>query len=180
MKTITSAELKAILNSHAQWLNDDSGKKADLSNADLSYANLSCANLSCANLSNANLSYANLRGANLSYADLSGAKLPNHQIVPEIGAFIGFKKLRNGVVATLQIIEDAKRLNSIGSRKCRCDKAVVLALSQGVEGRSQHIHDFIYRVGETVVPREPFNNDIRKECASGIHFFITREEAEKY
>jgi uncharacterized protein YjbI with pentapeptide repeats len=68
-------ELDLILEQHRLWLNNDGGKRANLSGANLSYANLSYANLSGANLSDANLSGANLSGANLSYAILSGADL---------------------------------------------------------------------------------------------------------
>ena len=48
------------------------------------------------------------------------------------------------------------------------------------EGRSKHDYTFVYRVGETVEPREPFDPNRWNECASGIHFFITREEAEAH
>ena len=40
--------------------------------------------------------------------------------------------------------------------------------------------DFEYIVGETVEPREPFNENRYEECASGIHFFIDRQEAVDY
>lgn len=47
------------------------------------------------------------------------------------------------------------------------------------EARSLHDMNFVYKVGATVEPTEPFSfmND---ECAAGIHFFLTREEAEDY
>ena len=94
MKTISTEELKTILENHKYWLNDD-GKgredmradlsyadlsNADLDSADLSYADLSNVDLRGASLNDADLSYANLRGANLidanlSYANLRGADL---------------------------------------------------------------------------------------------------------
>ena len=37
----------------------------------------------------------------------------------------------------------------------------------------------IYRVGEIVRP-DSYDPDIRVECSHGIHFFITRKEAEDY
>ena len=39
---------------------------------------------------------------------------------------------------------------------------------------------FTYKIGATVHPREPFNEDRWNECAAGIHFFITKQEAEDY
>jgi hypothetical protein len=46
-------------------------------------------------------------------------------------------------------------------------------------GRSLHNFDTVYRVGETVRPHQ-FDPDRWHECAGGIHFFITREEAADY
>lgn len=48
------------------------------------------------------------------------------------------------------------------------------------EAVSQYEDDFIYRVGETVRPTSPFSENRWEECAPGIHFFVTREEAERY
>jgi hypothetical protein len=42
------------------------------------------------------------------------------------------------------------------------------------------VADFTYKTGETVRPEKPFSDDWTDECASGIHFFITREEAVDY
>ena len=148
---------------------------ADLSGADLSRANLSRADLSGADLSRANLSRANLSGADLSGADLSGAELPKFQICPEEGSFIAFKKLHKSVVCKLMIPADAERTSSLVGRKCRASKVIVL---EG-EGSSLHDKSVVYRVGATVVP-DSYDPDIRVECANGIHFFITRKEAEEY
>ncbi len=73
---ITVEELKAKLELHKKWINDEEGgEKANLSGANLSEANLSGANLSEADLSGANLSEADLSGANLSGANLREANL---------------------------------------------------------------------------------------------------------
>lgn len=52
---------------------------------------------------------------------------------------------------------------------------------------SDEVADLVMRVigeiepvGETVTPTEPFDDDRLKDCASGIHFFITRQEAVNY
>jgi len=191
---MTKDELKQVLNLHAAWLKSTTnGQKADLGYADLGYANLSgadlrgadlgYANLSDANLRGANLSGVNLRGADLGYANLGDAILPTYSIVPEEGDFIAFKKLRNGAIAKLRIPEDAKRVSSLVGRKCRASHAVVLSITDRngntvPSGESSHDRSFVYRIGETV--NAPLNDDIRIECASGIHFFMTRKEAENY
>ena len=104
---------------------------------------------------------------------------------PEEGSFIGFKKVLNNLIVKLLILEDAKRCSAT-SRKCRCDKARVLSITNidGTESNvtsvgSNHDISFIYRVGEIVsVPN--FEEDRFIECSPGIHFFITRQEAVDY
>lgn len=151
-----------------------------LSGANLSGASLSWANLSGVSLSGANLSGADLFRANLFRANLSGADLPHYQIVPEVGAFEGWKKLAGGVIARVQIPADARRVSSLVGRKCRAERVVVVELIGASVGTSQHDPSVVYRVGETVAPNNGFNDDPRVECAPGIHFFITRREAEEY
>ena len=188
MKKITYDELQVFLRKHKLWLIDDpAGERANLSGADLSGANLWGANLWGANLSGADLSGANLSGANLSGADLSGANLSGAYCplaCPEEGEFIGFKKA-NGYIVKLRIPEDAKRSSATG-RKCRCSKAVVLSITNkdGTDSglseiKSGYDSNFIYRVGETVSV-DDFNDNRWVECAPGVHFFITRQEAVDY
>jgi hypothetical protein len=88
---------------------------------------------------------------------------------------IGYKKLAGGVICKIKIPAAAKRSNATG-RKCRAEYAIVL---EG-EGFSKHDRDFKYVVGETVRPTTPFNENRWEECASGIHFFLTRSEAEDF
>jgi len=160
---------------------------ADLSGADLSGADLSGADLSGADLSGADLRSADLRSANLRSAYLSEVKCLHFQI-PQEGDLHGWKKLSSGIICKLLIPAAAKRTATPISRKCRAAKAKVLALfsSDGTElpkgaiAFSSHDSTFEYRVGRVVKPVDAFNDDIREECTSGIHFFITREEAEAY
>lgn len=120
-------------------------------------------------------------------------------VCPESGAFVAWKKceelrpaLLPGIFDSRQVIvkllipQNARRVSSVG-RKCRADRAVVLEIQEldgnplyGVEVRSFRDVNFKYRVGETVTPTEPFDDDRLKDCASGIHFFITRQEAVNY
>ena len=161
---------------------------ADLSDANLSGANLSGANLSCADLRRANLRRANLRRANLSGANLSDANLSDADaneatamywpVCPPEGAVIGWKKCQNGVIVKLLIPAAAKR-SSATTRKCRAEFAQVLEVIGAEEGTSSCDAAIKYRTGETVTP-DSFDENRWAECSSGIHFFITREEAEAW
>ena len=146
---------------------------ADLRSADLYGANLSSANLHDADLHGANLHSADLRNADLRQTNLEGTKLPPLSILPE-GDIIGYKKLCDGTICKLLIPSNARRSNST-RRKCRAEFATVL---EG-EGYSQYNPWFKYKKGETV-KCDKWDEDWRNECSGGIHFFITRAEAEEY
>ena len=153
---------------------------ADLSGAKLGGANLSGADLSDANLGGANLGGANLGGANLSGANLRGATgaelaMARTRIVGE-GQLIGWKKCTNGVIVKLSIPADAQRSHA-WSRKCRAEFADVLEVIGAEVGISQHDGETQYTVGQRVTP-DAWCDDWTQECASGIHFYITRIEAE--
>jgi hypothetical protein len=153
---------------------------ADLFGADLYGADLCCANLRNANLHSADLRSANLRGANLFGANLENVILSAFQIVPEEGAFIGWKKVSRCIIK-LEIPADAGRTSSLVGRKCRASHARVLAIEGGVnpEQVDSARGGLVYKVGE-VTTADSFDPDIRVECTNGIHFFLTREEAEDY
>ena len=183
-------------------------RDADLRGADLRDANLRDANLSDADLSHASLRYASLHGADLYGADLRDANLrdanlrdANHvklsiakiSILPNEGDIIGWKKAWTDnempptpVIVKLLIPADAQRSNATG-RKCRASTARVLDL-QDKQGNSLppdttaysgYDTDFTYKKGETIHV-EDFDTNRWKECAPGIHFFITRIEAVEY
>ena len=155
--------------------------RANLSDADLSRANLSDAYLSRAYLSRANLSDAYLSRANLSGAYLSGAK--NFEKarglayqIPQEGELIVWKAVTGGVCKLL-IPADAKRTATPIGRKCRAEFVKVLEAPQ--DGRGIHDPRLVYRAGEIIRP-DKYDPDPRVECTHGIHFFLTREEAEAY
>ena len=184
-------ELNSILELHRKWLyNEEGGKRADLS-----FKNLYGADLRDANLRGADLYGADLRGANLRGADLRGAEnaelIQAQTVICPEGAIIGWKKaiLSSGerAIVKLLIPGDAKRSNASG-RKCRCSYARVLDV-QHLDGTpidhsecvfSDHDRNFFYEVGKTVYPTLPFDENRWDECAPGIHFYITREEAVDY
>lgn len=184
-------------------------RQADLRCASLFGTKLFYASLYCADLRGANLSYADLRDANLRYADLRGADLSGANLChadlvgaklddveyshitgffalqcPEEGSFIGYKKACNHIIK-LEILPDAKR-SSATTRKCRCSSAKVLSITT-LDGQddgtrvisSNYDKDFIYRVGE-IVRVDNFDDNRWRECSTGIHFFMTRDEAVRY
>ena len=171
-------------------------READLRGADLYGANLREADLRGAELYGANLREADLYGADLRGADLYGANLYGAYLTgaenlnlpiacPEEGSFIGFKKCRNELIVKLEIPADALRCSATG-KKCRCSKAKVLSITNadGSDANidavaSKYDKNFIYKVGETVKVHN-FNADRWNECSTGIHFFITRQEAVNY
>ena len=156
---------------------------ANLSGAILSGATLSWATLSWANLSGATLSWANLSGAILSGANLSGAILSElskakMSILPEEGDIVGWKKCKNDVIVKLLIKDGVRRSNATG-RKCRAERATVLEVFGAGVAISSHDGLTEYVVGKEVVC-DKWGEDRFVECAGGIHFFITRIEAENY
>ena len=191
-------KLQKILDQHKQWLAGNGGETADLRDASLLQADLDSANLTSADLHGADLRYANLRGANLSGADLRNANLSGADLsgailtdieydeytsffalqCPEEGAFIGWKKCKGDVLVKLLIPEDAKR-SSATTRKCRASKAIVLDVIGDEKGISSKCPTLVYEAGKEVVP-DSFDEDRWNECSHGLHFFLTRKEAERY
>lgn len=126
------------------------------------------------------------------------------QLCPSEGSFIGWKKclVRSKnidadeqyssyeVILKLQIEEDAKRSNAFG-RKCRCSKARVIGVYNLLTGQPKQIdyerfvicscfdNNFIYKPNE-IVEVPDFDENRWIECASGIHFFMTKNEAIEY
>ena len=174
-------------------LSDANLSGTDLSGANLSGANLSGANMAYADMTGANMAYADMTGAYLSHANLSGAYLSGAylsgasnadllfaqlSIVPEHGSFFAWKKCQDKVLVRLFIPSKAKRSNATG-RKCRAERAKVLEVIGAEVGVSQHDKNFTYKVGQWVYP-DKWDDNRWNECSSGIHFFLTRMEAENY
>lgn len=183
--TMSRDELMEIIRRHKEWLDGKpGGERANLSDADLRDADLSGADLRDANLSGADLSGADLRDADLRGVIYDEGTAFYAMACPEKGAFIGFKKAA-GMIVELLIPEDAKR-SSATTRKCRCSKAQVISITNpdgtdaGVPSvKSSYRSDFVYTIGK-MVEVDDFCKDRWAECAPGIHFFITRDEAVRY
>ncbi len=178
LKTLFQANLHGVDLGGAYLLS------ANLREAYLSSANLREANLREANLHGAYLYGANLSRADLRRADLSGANLPMFQI-PQCGTLTVWKKARHRILIKLLIPASSKRTASLIGRKCRAEKAKILDIidtltkARHTMAISKHNKEFIYRRGEYIYP-DKYCDDIRIECSNGIHFFLTREEAENY
>jgi hypothetical protein len=180
---------------------------ADLSGAYLREAYLSGANLREAYLREANLSGAYLRGADLRGADLSGADLSEAYlseanlsgaylreaknaelawaltVIASQGNIVGWKKAQSPdntpCIVKLQIPADARRSNATG-RKCRAEWAEVLEVIGAEYAISKGHGPFTeYHPGQIVRP-DSWDANRWEECSHGIHFFITREEAEAW
>ena len=168
---MTSAEINKVLDLHLLWLrNDPFGVRADLQGADLRDAHL--------------------QGADLQGADLQGAHLFPFQIVPSKGSFVGWKKVDNfvggSVILELRIPAKAKRTSSLVGRKCRASEVVVVEaigrpkdLGEVYTSKVKSYGVVRYSVGRTT-KADKWDDDIRVECTSGIHFFMTKEEAEAF
>ena len=155
---------------------------ANLSRADLFGANLSRADLSGAALSRANLSGANLSGADLSGANLFGANLSEAEKF-RLGKILdepitGYKKTKEGAVITAEMPAGAI-VFCINGSKCRTNKAKITDMAGEELLHSSYDDSFEYRLGQEIEIKD-FNIMYNVECASGFHFFRTREEAEEY
>ena len=188
----TKIEIKSVLGKLIfEYEKEDNTVKDTLLKAIESGANLRGANLCGADLRSANLCGADLYGANLCGADLRSANLrdaKNTLFIPTYlpeGEFIGWKKLLNGIIVKLKILEDSKRSRANGD-KCRCDKALVLEF-QNIDSTPSNEKEYTsnvyakctYKVGE-IVYADSWDDNRWNECSHGIHFFIDRQSAVDY
>lgn len=179
-------------------------EKANLSNTSLCNANFTNANLTDANLTDANLTNANLHNAILMGADLgidshntdlSNVNLQGANICSAKGRFveyrkgkiltqniIGYKKCKcignhENVIVTLEIPKGAI-VFSINGYKFRTNKAKVIGLDGADRAKSIYQYMTYYKGDEFTIYN--FDCEYNVECSTGIHFFMTREEAENY
>lgn len=170
--------------------------RSDLSGANLYEAQADCADFSNASLYGTNLCKANLIGANFTGADVKGAIFCRAHYdseamakfaplaCPEVGSFIGWKRLRGDKIAKLEVPCCAKRSSAYG-RKIRCSEVNVLEIKNidgdvvYEDGMSIRDSSFIYRVGGTLKVLD-FDTNRWNECSNGIHLFLTRQEAVDY
>ena len=164
MKKITEEELKTILEQHTLWLdsNETEGKRADLTDADLTSANLI----------DTELEYANLTDAIIDEKEQCRKGI----VLTE--PMIGYKKAYGGKIITLEIPIGAK-VFSINGNKRRTNKAKVIDMQGETELCSIRDASFKYHVGDEIEIKD-FDDRYNVECGAGVHFFLTREEAERF
>lgn len=113
---------------------------------------------------------------------------------PRYDKIIGYKIIidcdcTKFLLATLEIPTGVKRSSAIGN-KCRCEYAKVLSImdengnkydtGRPIISKIMGIdNQLIYKVGEYVYA-DSFDENRFNECARGIHFFMTPEEAWDY
>lgn len=166
---------------------------ARLINAKIEHTSFCGADLTRASCMNIDLRTADIRHAVFYGVRMQGALVGDipisaglsglQPVFPTHGAFTIFKKLAEDKIAMLEVPAYAKR-SSATTRKGRVSEAYVVAIwdergkpcSRGVSLRDP---DFAYVVGTTVVS-DAFDPDRWNECSSGIHCFLTREEAERW
>lgn len=158
-------------------------------NANFRNACLRTADFRHDDMTDAHIEGADLFGAVLEYAKLDGITYDKNtkffeMYCPKEGAFLGYKKCFNNRLVQLLIPADAKR-TSATLNSCRCSKAKVLTIKsfdyteEFEEAWSLVDENFVYRKGQWVeVP--DFNEDRWQDSTTGIHFWMTREEALAY
>jgi len=179
---------------HRATLKKANLRSANLRGAGLCWASLCEANLNGADLRNADLRNTDLKNVDLRNADLrnavlNGAKLWNakldpQSIVPPSGSFVAWKKGGGGEIIKLKIPAWARRTFCLTNRKCRAEYVITLEIEDKnrhplKECRGGYDTETIYRVGKCTAP-DKYNPDERIDCSHGVHFFLTREEAESW
>jgi len=145
--------------------------------------NLCEADLRGADLRWANLCEANLCEADLCEADLCEAKISHLTVgvhaAPE-GDLIGWG-CKSGHIIKLLIPHNSPR-SCATTRKHRAAWVKTLEIDGGGMTRLEHNAEYgvtIYEVGE-VTQADSWDENRWHECSGGIHFFLTREEAESW
>ena len=171
---------------------------SNLSDCNLSFTNMAFSNLGGADLRNANLYFtelgftylegANFSGATLKQTCMRGATLvgtifdENEKIRKGVilkEKMIGYKKCKDEVIVILEIPKGAI-VFSINNDMCRTNKAKVIEISNGKTiAKSRRNNNFIYELGKEI-EIEDFDLTYNLDCTSGIHFFRTIEEAQKW
>jgi uncharacterized protein YjbI with pentapeptide repeats len=178
---------------------------ADCSEGDFVSTNLSSAHLTDAcfflgsfsetNLTNAQAYSTDFRECDFDECDLTDIHTDEDTVgyfltCPEKGSFTAFKKAElyqssERVIVELKVPASALR-SSACSRKCRVSKAKVVSITS-LDGTkkykqnaySMHASNFAYKIGQNVEVKN-FDKNRWNECSTGIHCFMTREEAVNY
>lgn len=151
-------------------------------------------NMKTASMRYCDMTDCDIRGANLFGAVLEHARLDGiisdestqwfRMHCPENGPILGYKKCVNDRLVQLLIPADAKR-TSATLPSCRCSRAKVLTIKsfdsteEFEEAWSLVDENFVYHKGQWVEVKD-FNEDRWMDSTTGIHFWMSREEAIAY
>ncbi|MDD5519121.1 MAG: pentapeptide repeat-containing protein [Candidatus Omnitrophica bacterium] len=171
---------------------------ADLRGADLRWADLRGADLREANLRGADLRGADLRGADLRGADLRGADLRGADLreADLRGVVVDYETIglhpapegdlivwgnKSGHIVKARVPTGAPR-SCATTRKHRSAWVEVLEIDDGAVNRIEHKTQYgsvIYEVGKET-HADSWDTDRWNECSRGIHWFLSRAEAEAW
>lgn len=158
--------------------------ETNFTNADISSGNFRYADLHNSDISGANCYYALFEYTNLDEVKYNDRTKFYKLHCPEEGGFVAYKKCVENRVVTLYIPKDAKRTSATGIT-CRTNKVKVLMI-ESFDGNIRYEEaysfveeDFCYKVGQTIEVKD-FNEDRWMDSTTGIHFFMTKEEAKAY
>lgn len=182
----------------AAELCDGDFRGADLSSCDFRWTDIDYVCFDNANLSNVDMRWtknsywASFQEANMEDIELDGSPVNDESVegaknlfipmvCPEEGSFIAWKKCRDGKVAKIQILENALRTG--GTRyTCRASEVLILEIYDGEETCDEAVNisddKVIYHKGDYIKDEEEFDSSINHN-GTGIHFYITRAEAER-
>ena len=181
---LNRADLRQSDLRHTMFAPGCSFHQADLCDADISGAICRRCDFSESNMAGANLYRSNFEGSNMSRIKTDDRTRYYRMRCPAEGAFLGYKRCFNDSLVQLLIPADARRSSATGN-SCRCDRAKVLSITtfdgskKLPEAWSVVNEDFVYRVGEYVSAAD-FDEDRWMDSTTGIHFWMTREEAYSY
>ena len=105
---------------------------------------------------------------------------------------IGYKKIQDGYIVKLAILEDGKnnelrkdvKRQNIKTAKMRCSKALVLDIYKFNECEKTRIDkgyglydtNFCYEVGKEIEVND-YDDNLTNICSTGIHYFLSEEPA---
>ena len=203
VKAYTKDEIDGVLRTRSGGavldLRNASFRALDLRGADFSHCNLSGCDFRDCNISGCDFRFSDLTGCRMEGANLYLSRLQESVLTgirydsatryfamqcPERGAFLGYKLCFNYRLVQLLIPVDAKR-SSATDNACRCSKAKVLKITSSdgqrnfSEANAFVDQNFIYRVGQMAYP-SGFDEDRWVDSTTGIHFFMTADEALAY
>ena len=92
-------------------------------------------------------------------------------------------KAVKGGVAKIEVPAEARRTACLINRKCRAEfvRTIEIVVDGAHADTAPGLRDasVIYRVGEITRP-DSYDDNPAVDCTHGIHFFLTRAEAEKW